>query len=78
MPPPPPPGLPRWAGTVPTTAANKSAGLRPVEAAEHITVYNATTTGGGENPFGLYNHGPMIVQFDGLFYMSWCVRTFYE
>eukprot|EP00729_Bicosta_minor_P025692 gene25692-20222_t len=70
MPPPPPPGLPRWAGTVPTTAANKSAGLRPVEAAEHITVYNATTTAGGENPFGLYNHGPMIVQFDGLFYMS--------
>ena len=46
MPPPPPAGLPRWVGVVPTPGSNASAGLPVVASAEHITVYNATTSTG--------------------------------
>lgn len=63
--------LPSWKGAVPSTKVNKSAGLRVVPGVTHHLVYNATAPGGGRNPQGTYNHGPMMVAHDGLFYMSW-------
>ena len=62
--------LPSWSGRVPSTAFNKSAGLRPVPGVQHKIVYSATAAG-GPNPNGTYNHGPMMIACQGLFYMSW-------
>ena len=63
--------LPSWSGPVPSPKVNKSAGLRPVPGVTHHMVYNATAPAGGPNSQGTYNHGPMMVAHDGLFYMSW-------
>lgn len=34
-------------------------------------MYNATGPDGNRNPFGVYNHGPIITKYRGLYYMSW-------
>ena len=72
-PPPLPPGarMPVYVGPRPSVKINASAGLRPVPGVEHITVYNATTDSGKPNPFGLYNHGPIITKYDSVYFMSW-------
>ena len=36
----------------------------------HACVYNSTKNG-AKNPFGVYNHGPMLVKHAGTYYMSW-------
>merc|ERR1719174_1534126 len=61
----------RLVGPRPSVSKNASAGLRPVPGAEHITVYNATTKSGKPNPFGTYNHGPIIIQYNSVYFMSW-------
>lgn len=63
--------LPSWNGPVPSISLNKSAGLPPVPGVSHFTVYNSTTKDGKRNPDGTYNHGPMMIAHDGIFYMSW-------
>ena len=63
--------LPSWSGPVPSTKVNASAGLPLVPGVTHHVVYNATAPGGDRNPAGTYNHGPMTIQHEGLFYMSW-------
>ena len=62
--------LPDWVGPVPDPHKNASAGLPPVPDATHIEVYSAGPTS-KPNPFGLYNHGPMITFFAGKYWMSW-------
>lgn len=46
-------------------------GYPEIPSAVHFTVYNATLPSGAKNPFGSYNHGPIVTFFDGIFYMSW-------
>jgi hypothetical protein len=71
-PPTPPPLQPSWVGPIPDPAVNASAGMPLVPRASHATVYNATLPDGKTaNPFGTYNHGPILTHFDGLFWMSW-------
>jgi hypothetical protein len=67
----PPLPLPSWSGPVPSPKVNKSAGLPPIPLANHHIVYNATAQTGGRNPFGTYNHGPMMIAHGDLFFMSW-------
>ena len=63
--------LPQWnVGIVPSTKINASAGLPQIQNALHITVYNATKNA-KRNPFGTYNHGPILAELDGTFFMSW-------
>jgi hypothetical protein len=38
---------------------------------EHILVYNATALDGNRNPVGVYNHGPIITKYNGVFFISW-------
>jgi hypothetical protein len=72
-PPPQPPSeyFPRWVGKRPEVATNRSAGLPVLPSTEHILVYNATGPDGRRNPFGVYNHGPIVTKYSGLYYMSW-------
>ena len=63
--------MPVYVGSRPSVKKNASAGLRPVPGAEHILVYNATTKAGERNPFGTYNHGPIITKYNSVYFMSW-------
>lgn len=65
-----PPNFPRYVGPRPSVKINASAGLRPIANVEHVTVYNATRDG-QRNPFGVYDHGPIITKYMGSYYMSW-------
>ena len=63
--------LPQWnVGIIPSKKINASAGLPQIQNAVHIEVYNATKSG-SRNPFGTYNHGPILAELDGTFFMSW-------
>ena len=63
--------LPQWnVGIFPSTKINASAGLPQIQSAVHTTVYNATKNG-KRNAFGTYNHGPILAELDGIFFMSW-------
>lgn len=62
--------MPKWTGRVPSKKYNSSAGLAPVPDVKHIVVYNATRNG-KPNPFGTYNHGPMVTAANGTLLMSW-------
>ena len=68
-----PPGarMPVYVGKHPEIATNRSAGLRPIPGAQHITVYNATTPDGKSNRHGTYNHGPILVKYDETYFVSW-------
>ena len=63
--------FPVWIGPRPTKTINASAGL-PVfgSDATHITVYSSNVSG-VRNQFGVYNHGPIITEFQGRYWMSW-------
>ena len=63
--------FPRWVGIRPRVGINASAGLPTLtRGVVHACVYNATVDG-QRNPFGVYNHGPIMTKFNGVFYMSW-------
>ena len=64
--------LPSWSGAVPDPNINASAGLPLIDGVVHRIVYNATLSdGSGANPFGTYNHGPIMIAHEGVYYMSW-------
>jgi hypothetical protein len=46
-------------------------GMPRLKHTKQITVYNTTLSSGGNNTDGLYNHGPMVVFFEGMFLCSW-------
>eukprot|EP00040_Diaphanoeca_grandis_P007239 m.40167 g.40167 ORF g.40167 m.40167 type:complete len:572 (-) comp18405_c0_seq1:41-1756(-) len=68
-----PPGAPRWVGPVPSISINSSAGLPLVSNAQHINVYKSIVDNdpSKKNPFGVYNHGPMITKYMGKYFVSW-------
>jgi hypothetical protein len=73
-PPPPPvpldPKLPTWTGALPNPSLPNH-GLQLMANRRRVTVYNSTTPTGANNSNGLYNHGPMVVFFEGVFLCSW-------
>ena len=44
----------------------------------HVTVYNSSDPAGGNNSAGLYNHGPMVVFYGGIFLCSWYNSPLHE
>jgi hypothetical protein len=58
--------LPSWDTVLPDPSKLPSAGLQSPEGMAHFTVYSADNT-----TWGAYNHGPIITQSNGTFFMSW-------
>lgn len=56
----PPAALPRWIGADPDPS-KPLRGLRELQGATRVTIYNSSLADGSPNPLGLYNHGPMII-----------------
>ena len=68
---PQPTTIPAWKGTVPSKS-NISGGLPLISGATHTTIYNATLPNGSPNyANGTYNHGPIPIFHDGLYWISW-------
>ena len=62
--------VPSWNTTIPDNSVNASAGL-PVLSNSFYTVYNSTLSNNLPNPNGLFNHGPIITEYNNFFYISW-------
>jgi hypothetical protein len=58
--------LPSWTAAIPDPDNKPAAGLPIPKGVEHFTVYSASNT-----TWGAYNHGPIITQANGTFFMSW-------
>jgi hypothetical protein len=77
--PPPPldPNLPTWTGPLPDPS-QPNHGMKLIPHRHHVTVYNSTTLTGGNNSVGLYNHGPMVIFYGGVFLCSWYNSPLHE
>eukprot|EP01084_Bolivina_argentea_P154326 269045_1 len=62
--------IPTWNTTVPDLNVNHSAGL-PLIPQQNFTIYNSTLSNGKRNSNGTYNHGPMPIFWNNMYYVSW-------